>query len=213
MQLALLQPSSPDLRLAEGAALLGGFALAQGEALIEAIGVLAREAPFRQMHTPGGQLMSVAMTNAGDAGWISDSAGYRYSRFDPDSGLPWPPLPSFCVELAGRAAERAGFPGFVPDACLINRYSAGARISQHLDGNERDYSAPIVTVSLGLPATFYFGGPARGDPSQRLWVQHGDVMVWGGPSRLAYHGLAPLEEGWHPLAGPHRYSLTFRRAL
>jgi len=157
--------------------------------------------------------MSVAITNCGSAGWVSDRKGYRYDRCDPDSGRPWPPLPSCLMDLALRAADAAGYGGFIPDACLINCYVPGARVSLHQDKNERDFSAPIVSVSLGLTATFLFGGLRRTDRAARLRLSHGDIAVWGAASRVAFHGIAPLKQGAHPLAGERRINLTFRRAL
>jgi alkylated DNA repair protein (DNA oxidative demethylase) len=199
--------------LADGVVFLGGFALPWESDLLAAIGDIAAVAPFRHMVTRGGFRMSVAMTNCGAAGWITDRRGYRYGPDDPQSGRRWPAMPVPFAELAGRAAEAAGFPGFEADACLINRYLPGARMTLHQDRNERDFTAPIVSVSLGLPATFLFGGDQRTDPAQRLALVHGDVVVWGGPARLAFHGVLPLKPGGHPLVGSQRYNLTFRRAL
>jgi alkylated DNA repair protein (DNA oxidative demethylase) len=199
--------------IAPGAALLHGYARAQDNDLIAAIdGVVAR-APFRHMMTPGGHTMNVAMTNCGDAGWITDRRGYRYAPGDPDSGRPWPPMPERLRELARSAAAEAGFPGFDPDACLINRYAPGAKMALHQDKDERDFSAPIVSVSLGLPAVFQFGGMSRSDKPRRFELRHGDVLVWGGPSRLVYHGVLALKDGDHPLLGRQRINLTFRKAM
>jgi DNA oxidative demethylase len=156
--------------------------------------------------------MSVAMTNCGCYGWVSDASGYRYDAIDPESGKPWPAMPAPFRKLAEDAAAEAGFPGFAPDACLINRYQPGARLSLHQDRDERHLGAPIVSVSLGLPATFLFGGLKRSDPTRRYRLEHGDVVVWGGPARLAFHGVAPLAEGEHGLLGRQRINLTFRRA-
>lgn len=202
-----------DPSLAEGAVLLGGFALPMEAPLLAALDAVAAEAPFRHMVTPGGFTMSVAMTNCGAAGWVTDRGGYRYDAIDPGSRRPWPAMPAAFDELARRAAEAAGFGGFAPDACLINRYEPGARLSLHQDRNERDIGAPIVSVSLGLPATFLFGGPKRSDPARRVALRHGDVAVWGGPSRLAFHGILPLADGEHPVLGRRRVNLTFRQAL
>ena len=187
------------------AALLRGFAPDDTLARVEAI---AAAAPFRHMITPGGFRMSVAMTNCGALGWVSDRNGYRYSPVDPETGLPWPPMPESFLRLASEAAASANFPAFVPEACLINRYAPGAKMSLHQDRDERDLSQPIVSVSLGLPAVFLFGGPSRKDPVKRIALEHGDVVVWGGPARLFYHGVMPLKEG----AQPYRFNLTFRRA-
>jgi alkylated DNA repair protein (DNA oxidative demethylase) len=165
------------------------------------------------MATPGGFRMSVAMTNCGSAGWITDRKGYRYDALDPDSGLPWPALPTAFADLAVRAASAAGFDNFAPDACLLNRYAPGARMSLHQDRNERDWGKPIVSISLGLPAKFLFGGPKRSDRPQRVELHHGDMVVWGGPARLNFHGVAPLADGLHPVLGRERINLTLRQAL
>ena len=169
-------------------------------------------APFRHMQTPSGHLMSVAMTSCGTAGWVTDRSGYRYEACDPGSGRPWPAMPAVFLELAVQAAARAGFRGFVPDACLVNRYEPGARMSLHQDKDERDLAAPIVSVSLGLPAVFLFGGSRRADAPCRIRLAHGDVVVLGGPARLRYHGVTPLKDGQHPATGRQRFNLTFRKA-
>lgn len=202
-----------DEALADGAALLRGFAGGEAAALIEAVSRIAALAPFRHMVTPGGARMSVAMTNCGQVGWITDRRGYRYEARDPVSGAPWPALPDIFQRLAVKAAAAAGYPDFAPDCCLINRYAPGARLSLHQDKDERDFSAPIVSVSLGLPAIFLFGGARRGDRPRRLRLECGDVVVWGGPARMAHHGIAPLAGGAAPLTGNHRINLTFRKAL
>jgi alkylated DNA repair protein (DNA oxidative demethylase) len=198
--------------LAPGAAILRAFALHEHEELRKALGGVAAQAPFRRMTTPGGYRMSVAMTNCGAFGWVTDRRGYRYDTVDPESGRPWPVMPAAFLDLAARAASAAGYPGFAPDACLINRYEPGTRLSLHQDRNEADFGAPIVSVSLGLPATFLFGGSERSDRPRRVRLFHGDVAVWGGPSRLAFHGIAPLADGHHPLMGRERINLTLRRA-
>jgi alkylated DNA repair protein (DNA oxidative demethylase) len=199
-------------QLAEGAVLLRGFARPQQHELITAVEAVIAQAPFRHLITPGGHRMSVAMTNCGDYGWVSDASGYRYDGIDPVSAKPWPPMPPLFRKLAEQAAAEAGFAGFAPDACLINRYEPGTRLTLHQDRDERNLGAPIVSVSLGLPATFLFGGMKRGDTTQRYRLEHGDVAVWGGPSRLAFHGVAPLADGEHGLLGRKRINLTFRRA-
>jgi alkylated DNA repair protein (DNA oxidative demethylase) len=199
-------------KLAEGAALLRGFARPQQRELISAVEAIIAQAPFRHLITPGGYRMSVAMTNCGDVGWVSDASGYRYDAIDPQSGKSWPEMPALFRKLAGDAAAEAGFAGFAPDACLINRYEPGARLSLHQDRDERHLGAPIVSVSLGLSATFLFGGLKRSDPTRRYRLEHGDVVVWGGPARLAFHGVAPLADGEHGLLGRRRINLTFRRA-
>ncbi|HLX29731.1 MAG TPA: DNA oxidative demethylase AlkB [Casimicrobiaceae bacterium] len=198
--------------LAPGASILRGFAAAADEALLAAVDRVASQAPFRHMVTPGGFRMSVAMTNCGALGWVSDEAGYRYTAIDPDTGRRWPAMPTAFADLATRAARRAGFARFVPDACLVNRYGVGSRLTLHQDRNERDYDAPIVSVSLGLPATFLFGGVKRSDRVARVPLRQGDVVVWGGPSRLRYHGVAMLKPGHHRLLGDWRINLTFRKA-
>jgi DNA oxidative demethylase len=199
--------------IAKGAVLLRGKALPFETDLLAALHAITARAPFRHMTTPGGYVMSAAMTNCGTAGWITDRSGYRYDHVDPESGLPWPALPSCFRDLAGAAASDAGYPGFVPDACLINCYEPGARLTLHQDKDERDYSHPIVSVSLGLPATFQFGGLKRTDPVRKFALRHGDVAIWGGPSRLCYHGVAELKEGEHEKLGRMRINLTFRGAL
>ena len=173
---------------------------------------LIAAAPLRHMVVPGGHTMSVAMSNCGALGWVSDRSGYRYSATDPLSGQPWPAMPACFADLAVRAAAAADFEGFRPDACLVNRYEPGARMSLHQDRDEGDMTAPIVSVSLGLPAVFLFGGPRRSDRPARLRLAHGDVAVWGGPARLAFHGVAPLADGDHALTGRRRINLTFRCA-
>ncbi|MBB5369986.1 MULTISPECIES: DNA oxidative demethylase AlkB [unclassified Janthinobacterium] len=209
-----LPPSGPQPLVpgATGATLLRGFALPQISSLLAAIDDVLKAAPLRHMATPGGLRMSVAMSNCGPLGWVTDSRGYRYARQDPASGLPWPAMPAVFQELAREAAQAAGFPGFVPDACLINRYAPGARMALHQDKDESDFAAPIVSVSLGLPATFLFGGAARADKAARIALFHGDVVVWGGADRLRYHGVAPLKDGQHALLGAQRINLTFRKA-
>jgi alkylated DNA repair protein (DNA oxidative demethylase) len=204
-------PALADEVLAPGAVVLRGFALACAAALKEDVARVSAAAPFRHLITPGGFRMSVAMTNCGELGWVSDRRGYRYDPLDPDSGLPWPALPDSFRALAREAAARAGHDGFVPDACLINRYAPGARLSMHQDRDEKDLRAPIVSVSLGLPAVFAWGGDARSDKARKVPLHHGDVVVWGGPSRLRFHGVLALKEGDHPFAGGHRINLTFRK--
>ena len=204
------QPSREEI--ADGAVLLRGFVKPIERELIEAVRAIVAQSPFRRMTTPGGHLMSVAMTNCGERGWITDHTGYRYDPIDPRTGAPWPAMPPVLRDLARHAAEQGGFENFAPDACLVNLYEPGTRLSLHQDKDELDYSAPIVSVSLGLPATFLFGGMARGDKPRRYRLVHGDVVVWGGPSRLAYHGVAPLADGEHALLGRQRINLTFRQA-
>ncbi|HLN09720.1 MAG TPA: DNA oxidative demethylase AlkB [Xanthobacteraceae bacterium] len=213
--------TSPDLfgprggvePIAEGAAVLKGFVSMPAAArLVDQVHEIAAAAPFRRMVTPGGKQMSVHMTNCGAAGWVTDRRGYRYDSADPQSGRRWPDMPEEFRILAAGAAETAGFAGFVPDACLINRYEPGARLTLHQDRDERDFSQPIVSVSLGLPAVFLFGGAKRTDRRRHIGLESGDVVVWGGPARLAFHGIDPLADGCDPLTGRCRINLTFRRA-
>jgi DNA oxidative demethylase len=199
--------------IAEAAVLLRGFAAAQGTDLVEAVRTIERQAPFRRMMTPGGRQMSVAMTNCGSAGWVTDRRGYRYDSVDPESGRAWPAMPTIFMELAARSAAAGGFEEFSPDVCLINRYEPGTKLSLHQDRDERDFSQPIVSVSLGLPAVFLFGGARRSDKPRRIRLDSGDVAVWGGPARLAYHGIDPLADGEDAVTGRCRINLTFRKAL
>jgi DNA oxidative demethylase len=209
--------SVPDVHpsqqtMADGAVLLRGFARPLEGELIADLRAIIAQAPFRHMVTPGGHQMSVAMTNCGNVGWVTDRSGYRYDANDPDAGKPWPAMPASFCKLAGQAAEQGGFDGFAPDACLINRYAPGAKMSLHQDKDEHDFGVPIVSVSLGLPAIFLFGGLYRSDKPQRFRLQHGDIAVWGGPARLFFHGVAPLADGEHVLLGRQRINLTFRKA-
>ena len=199
--------------LEDGAVVLRGFATSEASLLVAEVARLAEEAAFRHLVTPGGYTMSVAMTNCGRVGWVSDRTGYRYDPVDPDTRKPWPAMPPAFLDLAGRAAADAGFAGYDPDACLINRYVAGAKLSLHQDRDEKDAWAPIVSVSLGLPAVFLWGGKRRADPVRRLRLESGDVVVWGGPARFVYHGVAPLKDGEHPLTGATRINLTFRKVF
>ncbi|MEB3097979.1 DNA oxidative demethylase AlkB [Achromobacter sp. D10] len=191
---------------------LRGFALPMMDALLAGVDAVAAQAPFRHMETPGGYTMSVALTNCGQLGWTSDARGYRYTRTDPLSGQPWPAMPPAFMLLAQAAAAEAGFAGFEPDACLVNRYEPGSRLSLHQDRNERDYGAPIVSVSLGIPAMFLFCGEQRADKASRTPLFHGDVVVWGGVDRLRYHGIMPIKDLPHPRLGSQRINFTIRRA-
>src|SRR5215472_11731113 len=199
--------------LEEGAALLRSFAVAEAPLLVQEVARIVQAAAFRHLVTPGGYSMSVAMTNCGRVGWVSDRTGYRYDPVDPDTGKPWPEIPAALLELAMSAAARAGFVNYDPDACLINRYVAGAKLGLHQDRDENDAWAPIVSVSLGLPAVFLWGGKRRSDPLRRLHLESGDVVVWGGPARFVYHGVAPLKDGLHSLTGAVRINLTFRKVF
>jgi alkylated DNA repair protein (DNA oxidative demethylase) len=200
-------------QLEEGAVLLRGYASPVAVELMEAVRIISEAAPPRHLVTPGGYAMSVAMTNCGRVGWVSDRKGYRYDPTNPDTGLPWPPFPAAFLELAKRAAAEAGFVPYQPDACLINRYERGAKMGLHQDRDEEDAWAPIVSVSLGLPAVFLWGGKKRTDPVRRLRLDSGDVAVWGGPARFVYHGISPLKAGDHALTGAARINLTFRKVF
>jgi alkylated DNA repair protein (DNA oxidative demethylase) len=212
-QLTLLTDRSETIALGPGATVLCGFALPVAAELIETIDSIAARAPFRHMITPGGFRMSAAMTNCGEAGWITDRRGYRYGSSDPETSELWPEMPAIFLDLAARAAASAGYKRFKPDACLMNQYAPGSRLTLHQDKNEQDFRQPIVSVSLGLPAIFLFGGLNRSDRPQRIKLEHGDVAIWGGLSRLFFHGIDTLADGEHPATGSMRYNLTFRRAL
>jgi alkylated DNA repair protein (DNA oxidative demethylase) len=208
-----LESALPDRDiLGDGAIVLRGFALDCAEPLWHSIQTILTQAPLRHMETPGGLRMSVATSSCGPLGWVSDRRGYRYSATDPRNDQPWPAMPDTLLRLAREAAASAGFAGFAPDACLINRYAPGARLSLHQDRDEHSMGHPIVSVSLGVPAVFLFGGARRADKPRRVPLQHGDVVVWGGPSRLNFHGVLPLAEDEHPLTGPYRVNLTLRTA-
>ena len=197
--------------LGEQACVLHGFALPLVNALLDDIARIEAVSPFRHLLTPGGHTMSVAMTNCGSLGWCSDRRGYRYDAHDPASHAPWPAMPPAFIALAADAASAVGFDGYVPDACLINRYAPGTRLTLHQDRDEDDQAAPIVSVSLGLPATFLFGGFARGDKTVRVPLAHGDVVVWGGVDRMRFHGVLPIHDGRHEVLGAQRINLTFRK--
>jgi alkylated DNA repair protein (DNA oxidative demethylase) len=197
--------------IAPGACLLPGFALPEENTLLKALSAIVKEAPFQQMATPGGRPMSVVTSSCGDVGWVTDHRGYRYSPLNPATGKPWPAMPDSFLDLAQRAAHQAGYQNFQPDGCLINGYRVGARLSLHQDKDERDLDAPIVSVSLGLPASFQFGGMQRSDRVERYRLCHGDVVVWGGPSRLRFHGVEPIRDGYHERLGARRINLTFRK--
>ena len=209
---SIREPGLPRDLLGPGTAILNGFALGRETELALVMQAISKLAPFRHMITPGGFRMSVALTNCGTYGWVTDRTGYRYDSIDPETGQHWPGMPGNFLELARDAASAAGFPSFNPDACLINRYEPGSRLTLHQDKNEQDFTQPIVSVSLGLPATFLFGGMERSDKTVRVPVHHGDVIVWGGPARLRYHGINPLKDGVHPTFGGYHYNLTFRVA-
>jgi DNA oxidative demethylase len=210
--LTLAFDTAERISLGSEASVLVGFAKAQATDLLEVIRDVQVASPLRHLTTRGGYKMSVAMTNCGEVGWISDRRGYRYSPIDPETSRPWPAMPALFRDLAVSAAAVAGFPHYAPDACLINEYRPGASLSLHQDHDERDCIAPIVSVSLGVPATFLWGGPLRTDRPRRITVSHGDVVVWGGVDRMTFHGIAKLPQGHHPLTGDKRYNLTFRVA-
>ena len=194
------------------ACILRGYALSYVDDVLTELRTITQQAPFRNMVTPGGHTMSVALTSCGALGWTTDRRGYRYTRRDPETGQPWPALPAVFNRLAEGAALAAGFEGFRPDACLINRYLPGTRMSLHQDKNERDYQQPIVSVSLGMTATFLFGGMRRNDTPVKHLLFHGDVVVWGGEDRLRFHGIMPLKLNPHPVLASQRINLTFRKA-
>lgn len=208
----LFDSAAWNQQLGPASMVLRGFALPYVDDVMPAIDAIVAISPFRHMVTPGGFTMSVALTNCGALGWTTDGRGYRYTPIDPDTGNPWPAMPGVFARLARKAAAEAGFDGFEPDACLINRYLSGSRLSLHQDKNERRYDAPVVSVSLGMPANFLFGGHARSDPAQKVPLHHGDVVVWGGADRLRYHGVMPLKDEPHPLLGSQRINFTFRKA-
>jgi alkylated DNA repair protein (DNA oxidative demethylase) len=207
------QPSfTTNEQIGPASLLMRGFALPHAPALWAALQSVLTVAPFRQMHTPGGHLMSAALSSCGELGWVTDRTGYRYSRTDPVTGVRWPAMPDVCLELARAAAATAGYADFAPDACLINRYVPGAKMSLHQDKDEQDLSAPVVSISLGIPAMFQFGGMLRSDRPQRIPLFHGDVVVWGGEDRLRFHGILPIKPATDPLLGEQRINLTFRKA-
>lgn len=205
------QPAA-TIAVGDGAVLLRGWAAARAPQWVAAVQQVVAQAPFRVMERPGGAPLSVAMSNCGAWGWVSDAQRYHYSHLDPASGQPWPAMPEFLRAQAVAAAADAGYPGYAPDACLLNRYRPGARLTLHRDEDEMDWGAPIVSVSLGLPCMFIWGGLRRQDPVRRFPLLHGDVLVWGGATRMAYHGVNPLKDGEHALLGAGRWNLTFRMA-
>lgn len=207
----LQQPARVE-RISDQAFALRGFALPKAKELLAALDSVLLQAPLRQMQTPGGYTMSARLSSCGALGWTTDRDGYHYSPLDPLSARPWPAMPGVFLALAAAAASSAGFSGFVPDSCLINAYAPGAKMSLHQDKNERCHTAPIVSISLGLPAIFQFGGFERSDPTQRIALFHGDIMVWGGVDRLRYHGVMPIKPGHHSLLGEQRINITLRQA-
>jgi alkylated DNA repair protein (DNA oxidative demethylase) len=205
-------PEGSRVELGKQACILRQFALPSLNGVMSDLELILKLSAFRHMVTPGGDTMSVAMTNCGALGWVTDRRGYRYTSIDPETGAKWPAMPATFTELARAAAAEVGFNDFSPDACLVNRYEVGARLSLHQDKDERDFGAPIVSVSLGMPAIFLFGGLKRGSAPRRVPLEHGDVAVWGGEDRLRFHGIAPLKGLPHPIFGSQRINLTFRKA-
>lgn len=201
----------PRLELSKDAYLLKGYAHPFDSKLKQAIQAVTAISPFRRMGTAWGP-MSVAMTNCGQVGWVSDPQGYRYDQIDPLTGRRWPDMPDCFRDLAAAAARECGFDGFRPDACLVNQYQVGATLGIHRDQDEADFSHPIVSVSLGIPANFQFGGTDRKDPMRSVPLEHGDVVVWGGAARLNYHGVPKLKDAFHPFCDNTRINLTFRCA-
>lgn len=210
MSLSLQDTRPPRVTLSPGAVVLRGYALPQADALVATIHTLAALAPFRSMQTPGGGTMSAALTSCGALGWVTDHTGYHYTHTNPFTQQPWPALPELFLHLATTAAQAAGFKNFTPNACLINRYTAGSRMGLHQDKDEGDFTQPIVSVSLGLPMVFLWGGLSRTTPAFPFLLENGDVVVWGARARLHYHGVKPLAAGTHPLTGTVRFNLTFR---
>ena len=218
MNFDLFEHEPPKWRedIADGAVLLRGFALDDAASFLSEIGIIASLMPFKKMLTPNGFTMSAAITSCGEVGWFSDAQGYRYTRQRVDEfhqAQLWPPMPENFLQFAMRAAAAAGYQHFVPDSCLINCYAVGAKMSLHQDNSEKDFNQPVVSVSLGLPATFLFGGLQRAAQTRRVPLLHGDVVVWGGRSRLAFHGVLPIKAGCHPMLGEQRINMTFRKAL
>jgi DNA oxidative demethylase len=205
--------TAETIPLAPGAYYLPGFALPGMDTLWRCVQQQMAATPPQQMMTPMGYLMSVGTMSMGSWGWVSDAQGYRYSAINPSNNQPWPPLPAAILQLAADAAEKAGYPHFVPDSCLINVYTPGSKMGLHQDKNERDFSQPIISVSLGIPAIFLFGGAKRSDKPARILLQHGDVVVWGGASRRFYHGVAAIKPHAHSLTGNLRINLTLRKAF
>lgn len=203
----------PQQQIAEGVWLLRGFALPFEQELLSQIDTVIAQAPLRTLYTPSGLPMSVKTTSCGEAGWVSDAYGYRYAKRDALVKNPWPAMPDIFLSLAQQAASAAGFDHYVPDSCLINQYAVGAKMGLHQDKNEKDFAQPIVSVSLGLPATFLLGGLNRENPTQKIQLTHGDVLVWGGAARLFFHGVLPIKSGKHLLTGEQRINVTFRKAL
>ena len=207
---AELQPTRQEIL--KDVVLLRAFVLSAEEEILADLANVREATPLRKMVTAGGKPMSVMTASCGGLGWVSDHQGYRYAATDPLTGQPWPAMPASFRHLAQQSAEIAGFPGFEPDSCLINRYAIGAKMGLHQDKDEQDFNQPIVSVSLGVPAVFQIGGHKRSDQALKLPLYHGDVLVWGGESRLRFHGVMPVKAGIHPVLGATRINLTFRKA-
>lgn len=205
------EPLPPQV-IAGGAVLLRGWAAVHAHAWIAAVQQVLAQQPFQAAFTASGLPMSVRTSNCGEWGWAASRSGYGYTRSDPATGMPWPAMPTFLKQQAQALAAQAGYPGFDPDVCLINSYDVGAKMGLHHDADEKDHAAPIVSVSLGLPCTFVWGGLQRSDPVRSFRLEHGDVLVWGGASRMVFHGVRPLQAGQHHLLGAQRWNLTFRMA-
>jgi DNA oxidative demethylase len=197
--------------LAPGAVLMRAFGRADDVDILQAVESVIAQAPLRHLQTPGGYTMSIQTTRCGSMGWVSEPGGYRYAPSNPSTRAPWPAMPQCLLDFAVRAATEAGYPDFVPDSCMINQYLPGNKLGLHQDRDERDLRAPVVSLSLGLPAIFLFGGLQRTGKTQRYRLAHGDVVVWGGPSRLAFHGVLPVADGDHALVGRRRVNVTFRK--
>lgn len=214
-QMDLLPPDTPPLReeLEAGAVLLRQFATPQAATLLQTLHRLTRQAPFRHMRTPGGGTMSAAMASCGALGWVSSTQGYTYTPVDPASQQPWPAMPASFVSLAQDAAKAAGYAGFTPNACLLNRYQNDSHMGLHQDRDEGDTTHPIVSLSLGRTGLFMWGGQNRRDKIRTIALEHGDVLVWGGPARLHYHGIKGLGPNPHPLTEQTRYNITFRHVV
>lgn len=206
-----LKPQTTVL-LAEGAMVLRRFATPVVVALMEGVEAVVAQSPLRRLIVPNGRPMRIEMTNCGLVGWVNIDGRYRYSRVDPLTGRSWPGMPATFRRIAGAAASAAGYPDFQPAVCIINRYAVGADLQMHQDRDDTQDRQPVVSVSLGLPAIFHFGGQGRGEKPLTIPLDDGDVVVWGGASRMHRHGVAPVAPGVHPRTGAYRYNLTFRTA-